>query len=590
MKNIYPIVLAFFTLTACNTPIPEKDLHPQEAFSTFETNFLDHYWKQYPSNAVTVGSNTAITAGYGKYYDDLVIPDSAAFAANVAFSKRWLDSLQTIDFNRLSDNNKISYNIISNQLQSDIWYQSVFNPQQWDASVYNLSNECYYIIHQPYAALDDRLRILTKHLEKADQFFNAAFKMLKRPTKESVGLAIMQNMGGLSIFGNDLTDSVKSSHLTAGEISTLNQHVAMTVKAINGYVDSLKTILADKNYVFRKFSIGKELYKEKFKYDLATNFSPEEIYNRAITEKKVISRRMFLTADSLWTKYGAGKQKPADSTALVQSVIDAISLKHARANDFFDSLKNQVSQLKRFVIVKDLFDFDTSYPIVVRIMPAYERGFAIASAEFTPPYQKTGNTYFNIDDITLYPKDKMESTLREMNDYTSQLISIHEAMPGHCLQGIYNNKKSPDVLRSVFQNGAMVEGWAVYSEDMMLENGWAGHAPEMQIMFDKLKLRELGNVIIDYQMQCLDSSKEAVMQLMTRDLFQTKSQAEEKYHRATLSQVQLCSYYAGASAILTLREEYKAKMGNKYSLKAFHENFLGYGSSPVKYIKERMLQ
>jgi uncharacterized protein (DUF885 family) len=590
MKYIYLIVPAFFAALACNSPIPEKDLHPQESFSTFETNFLDHYWKQYPSNSVTVGSNTAITAGYGKYYDDLVIPDSASFAANVAFSKQWLDSLRTIDFNRLSDNNKISYNIISNQLQSDIWYQSVFNPQQWDASVYNLSNECYYIIHQPYASLDDRLRILSKHLEKADQYFAAAFKMLNRPTKESVGLSIMQNQGGLSIFGQDLTDSVKSSHLTSGEISALDQNVSKAVKAINGYVDSLKTILSDKNYTFRKFSIGKELYKEKFKYDLATNFTPEEIYDRAMAEKMVISRRMFLTADSLWTKYCPGKVKPKDSSVLVQSVLDAISLQHAQAKDFFDSLRNQVSELKKFVIVKDLFDFDTTYPIIVRIMPAYERGFAIASAEFTPPYQKTGNTYFNIDDVTLYPKEKMESTLREMNNYTSQLISIHEAMPGHCLQGIYNNKKSPDVLRSVFQNGAMIEGWAVYTEGMMLENGWGDFAPEMQIMDDKLKLRELGNVMIDYQMQCLDSSREAVMHLMTKDLFQTHSQAEEKYHRATLSQVQLCSYYAGASAILALREAYKAKMGNQYSLKTFHENFLGYGSSPVKYIRERMLQ
>jgi len=80
------------------------------------------------------------------------------------------------------------------------------------------------------------------------------------------------------------------------------------------------------------------------------------------------------------------------------------------------------------------------------------------------------------------------------------------------------------------------------------------------------------------------------MNLLVNELFQTKAQAEEKYHRATLSQVQLCSYYTGASAILALRDEYKTKMGSNYSLKDFHENFLKYGSSPVKYIRERMLQ
>jgi uncharacterized protein (DUF885 family) len=370
----------------------------------------------------------------------------------------------------------------------------------------------------------------------------------------------------------------------------LNQNTDKTVKAIHAFIDSLNSILANKNYVFRKFSIGRDLFKEKFKYDLATDFTPEEIYEKAMREKKAVTARMARISDSLWMKYYQNKPKPKDSLVLVQSVIDAISLHHARAADFFDSLRSQVYNLKKFIIYKDLFDFDTSYPIIVRLMPEYERGFAIASAEFTPPYQKKGDTYYNIDDLTKYPREKQENTLREMNDYMSQLISIHEAVPGHCLQGIYNNKKSPDVLRSVFQNGAMVEGWAVYTETMMIENGWANYAPEMQLMRDKLSLRELGNVIIDYQMQCLDSPKEAIMNLLVKELFQTKAQAEEKYHRATLSQVQLCSYYAGASAILALRDEYKNKLGPKYTLKDFHENFLKYGSSPVKYIRERMLQ
>jgi uncharacterized protein (DUF885 family) len=567
---------------ACKEPVQKNAANADQNFSGFESRFLDLYWKQYPSQSILIG--------YGKYYEDLVIPDSAAFVRHVAFSNEWIDSLNTLDYTGLSDNNKISFKIIKNQLESDAWYQSVFNSRQWDAASYNLSNECFYIIHQPYAPLEDRLRILSKHLENADRYYQAAFKMLYQPTRESVGLSIMQNKGGLSIFGKELTDSIKSSRLNAAEIDTLNLNVAKTIKAMNVFVDSLNGILANKNMVFRKFRIGKELFREKFKYDLATNFSPEEIYGKALTEKKIVTSRMAFVADKLWTKYLPNKPKPKDSIERIQSVIDVISLQHANAEDFFDSLKNQVHQLKRFIITKDLFAFDTAYPIIVRLMPEYERGFAMASAESTPPYQKKGDTYYNIDDLTKYPKEKTESTLREMNNYMSQLISIHEAVPGHCLQGIYNNLKSPDLLRAVFQNGAMIEGWAVYTETMMVENGWANYAPEMQMMHDKLKLRELGNVMIDYQMQCLDSSREAILHLLVKELFQTRAQAEEKYKRATLSQVQLCSYYTGASAILALREEYKAKMGSGYNLKDFHEKFLSYGSSPVKYIRERMLQ
>jgi len=580
--SLFVISMAMLILFACHSTQERKTVHADEYFSAFETRFLDQYWKEYPDQSIAIG--------YGKYYENLVVPDSAAYAGHVQFSHRWIDSLNTLDSVGLSDNNKISFNIIKNQLESDVWYQSVFNSQQWNAATFNLSNESYYIIHQSYAPLDNRLRILSKHLENADKYYQAGFKMLKRPTRESVGLSAMQNQGGLSIFGQDLADSIKSSHLTKAETETLNQNVTKTVTAIHVFVDSLNGILANKNYVFRKFSIGMDLFTEKFKYDLATSLTPTEIYGKAMTEKATLTARMIRTADGLWSTFYKSKPKPNNSLALIQSVIDAISLEHAKGEDFFDSLHNQVFELKRFIIKKDLFDFDTTYPIIVRLMPAYERGVVLASAEFTPPYQKTGETYFNIDDVTQYPKEKMESTLREFNNYASQLLSIHEAIPGHCLQGIYNNKKSPDVLRSVFQNGAMIEGWAVYTETMMLENGWADFAPEMEMMHDKLKLRELGNVIIDYQMQCLDSPREAIMNLLVNELFQTKAQAEEKYHRATLSQVQLCSYYAGASAILALRDEYKTKMGSNYSLKDFHENFLKYGSSPVKYIRERMLQ
>jgi uncharacterized protein (DUF885 family) len=125
---------------------------------------------------------------------------------------------------------------------------------------------------------------------------------------------------------------------------------------------------------------------------------------------------------------------------------------------------------------------------------------------------------------------------------------------------------------------------------MMVENGWGNHEPEIELALGIWKLRELANVIIDYDIQCLNKPKEDIVKLLTQECFQTAQQVEEKYHRATVSQVQLCSYYSGATAIQQLRDDYKKKMGSKYSLKDFHEKFLSFGSSPVKYIRERMLE
>lgn len=584
MKKILSLLAAAIILYACNnsSKTNNESADTDKAFTSFEDRFLDAYWKQYPAASIFIG--------YGKYYDNLVIPDSNAVSADIQFSKKWIDSLNSIDVKNLSNNNKISWNIIKNQLESDAWYRSVFKLYEWDPSVYNISGECYYILSQPYAPLEERLKTLSARLQHADEYYKAAFNILRNPTKEHTNLAAMQNESGISVFGKELTDSINASKLSDAEKKTLSDNAAKTVAAIKGYVASLKGILADKNYSFRSFRIGKKLFEEKFRYDLVTDFTPEQIYDRAMTDKKKYYDHMYHLADSMWPKYFAAQPKPKDTITIIQSVIDKISLQHPAPKDFFDSLVKQVYDLKKFVINKNLFDFDTSYPIKVRLMPEYARGVAAASAEFTPPYQKQGTTYYNIDDITAYPAAKQQGALQEENNWASQILSIHEAVPGHCMQGIYNNKKSPDVLRSVFQNGTMIEGWAVYTEQMMIDNGWDNYSGEIQMMQDKWKLRELANVIIDYDIQCLNKQKEDIEKLLVKECFQTMAQAEEKYHRATVSQVQLCSYYSGFISIQSLRDEYQKKMGSKYNLKEFHEKFLSFGSSPVKYIRERMLE
>jgi uncharacterized protein (DUF885 family) len=577
------ILLAFAAMWSCNSKKESTGNNADKTFSTFEGVFLDAYWKQHPSAAIAVG--------YGKYYEDLVIPDSTSFAGNISFSNQWLDSLNKIDINRLDDNNQISFKIIKNQLESDVWYTSVFKQQEWDASIYNIASDCDNIISQPYAPLVEKLIILTKHIEHADDFYRAAFKMLHKPTKEHIAMAIRQNLGGLSVFGKALNDSINASKLTEAEKKQLHLNIGKTVKAMNGYVDALKALTTTKGIEYRDFRIGKKLFSEKFGYDLVTDFTPVQLYEKALGDKKRITEKMYRIAGSVWDKYYKGQAQPKDTIRLIQQVLDKIQLQHVQPKDFYNYLSNQVHLLKKFIVEKDLFDFDTvTPPIKVRMMPEYARGFSLASADFTPPYLKQGSTYFNVDDLTAYDPQKAESALREYNDYSSQILAIHEAVPGHCVQGIYNNKKSPDIVRSVFQNGAMIEGWAVYSEEMMVENGWDNHSPEMEMILYKWKLRELANVIIDYDMQCLNTSKAEITHILMDECFQTEAQAAEKYNRATVSQVQLCSYYAGSTAIKSLREEYKKKMGNKYSLKDFHEKFLSYGSSPVKYIRECMLK
>ena len=135
----------------------------------------------------------------------------------------------------------------------------------------------------------------------------------------------------------------------------------------------------------------------------------------------------------------------------------------------------------------------------------------------------------------------------------------------------------------------MIEGWAVYTELMMLESGYK-NSDEMWLMYYKWNLRTTCNMILDYSVHTKEMSLEDAMHLLIVEAFQQQAEAEGKWKRVTLSQVQLSSYFTGYTEIYSFREMLKKEQKDAFNLKEFHEKFLSYGSAPVKYIKGLMLQ
>ncbi len=265
-----------------------------------------------------------------------------------------------------------------------------------------------------------------------------------------------------------------------------------------------------------------------------------------------------------------------------------MSLIHVKPAEFQSSIEQQIPELTRFVNDKKLLYLDPSKPLVVRKEPEYMAGVAGASISAPGPYDKNGNTYYNVGSMGGWSEEQSESYLREYNQYILQILNIHEAIPGHYAQLVYSNQ-SPSIIKSLLGNGAMIEGWAVYTERMMLENGYGNFAPEMWLMYYKWNLRTTCNTILDYSVHNLNLSKEKAIALLTNEAFQQKAEAEGKWKRATLSQVQLCSYFTGYTEIMNLRSELQKRDGKKFNLKQFHEQFLSYGSAPVKNIRSMMV-
>lgn len=581
MKKIFPFIILIIASSCGNhetkTELVNKDADQNVRFDKYKESFVEALWKLYPS--------WASSTGYHKYDSILNVPNSDRRVKELDFAKANLDSLKSFDLSKLSDNNKTDYYMMENSFKDTEWSLTTMRSFEWNPANYNVCGEFAEMLGNNYDSLDVRLYNFYLKMQNIPAYYEAAKQNIKTPTAEHTQLAIDQNTGGSSVFTTDLADALNKSHLSAEEKGKIKARAEVSVKAIKDYAVWLKNL---KNETPRSFRLGSELYKEKFAHDIQSGYTAEQIFEKAIQHKKELHEKMLALTKELWPKYFKGKEMPADNLVAIRQMIDALSVKHVKPEEFQSAIEKQIPELVKYIKDKDLIYLDPSKPLVVRKEPAYMAGLAGASISSPGPYDKNGNTYYNVGSLNGWDKERSESYLREYNHYILQILNIHEAIPGHYTQLIYSNQ-SPSIIKSIFGNGAMVEGWAVYTELMMLENGYGNNEPEMWLMYYKWNLRSTCNTILDYSVHNKNMSKEDALNLLVNEAFQQKAEAEGKWRRVSLSQVQLCSYFTGYTEIYDLREEMKKKLGDKFNLKAFHEKFLSYGSAPVKLIRQLML-
>lgn len=582
MKRFLLLVLALtFSIAACSKKSEEVSGDQNAAFDSFKEEFLSDLWKQNPGWASGAGLHD---------YDSILNNNSAAERTKLLNSvEEMVSKLQEFELTSLDDGNKIDYHLIDNFLASSAWYVIEFKGYEWDASSYNIAGRVWTIMNGTYADLDTRLEILSSLLVKAPSYYQSAIDNLKRPTMEHLELGINQNKGALGVLDDGILDSIASSTLNNEKKLALRKQLSDSKAAVNNYIsrlEKLKVAFADSSA--KSPRIGKALFDKKYELDINSNYTAEQIYEKALQEKKALHDQMIIITDTLWNDYLANVEKPTDKILMVKMLVDKIAEKHVSRENFFNEINRQIPLLAAFVEENDLLTQDPSKPLVVRETPVYMRGVSGASVSSPGPYEKGKDTYYNVTPLDAYSQEEAESYLREYNHYILQILNIHEGIPGHYTQLVYGNQ-SPSIIKSILGNGAMIEGWANYAEIMMLEEGY-NNSPEMWLMRNKWHLRGVTNTILDYSYHVLNLEKEEAMRLMTVDAFQEPTEAEGKWRRVTLTSVQLTSYFTGFSQIYELREEVKAIKGDSFNLKEFHEQFLSYGNAPVKYIRELMIK
>ncbi|MEN5339137.1 DUF885 domain-containing protein [Stenotrophomonas sp. TWI143] len=561
------------------------DAAADAAFADLSKRALDTWMQLSPVSATQIGDHR-----YDSEIDDL---SAAGQQKTVAAYKALLGELDRIDVAKLGRENQVDAAILRNQLQSEIWNAEVLQSGKWDPQLYNgiAGSAIYGLMAREFAPLPERLKSATARMEKLPAIFAQARENLDpaRVPKIHAETVAKQNKGILSIVDTFITPHI-------GELPQADQQrLQAAIDGLKKAVDEQQTWL-DKTLVPNAkgdFRIGAEKYDQKLKFALSSSLSRQEIGERARAELKRVREDMYGIAQTVLKDKPGAPEMPAQPTDEQQQKAIEAALELAYADKpardkVVDDAKAALDQSTAFVREHDLMTLPDA-PVDIILMPEFQRGVAVAYCDSPGPLDKNLKTFYAVSPIPDDWNDKqVDSFLREYNSRMIHLLSIHEGTPGHYLEG-WHSAKFPSTLRAVLRSGLFAEGWAVYTERMMQEQGYLNNDPLFHLVQLKFYLRTISNAILDQGVHVDNWDREKAMHLMTHDAFQQESEAAGKWVRAQLTSAQLPTYFVGAQEHFDTRKAMQDKLGDKFNLKAYHDQMLSYGAPPVRFARQLML-
>ncbi len=554
-------------------------------FAALSQRALDGWFQLSPVSATQIGEHK-----YDGELDDL---SSAGRQKGLDFGKKILSELDALDASTLSRENQVDAAILRNQLQYDVWGSETLQSWAWDPQMYSglAGGAIYNLMAREFAPLPDRIRSATARMEKIPALLAQARENLDpaRVPKIHAETVAKQNSGVLSIVGMFITphlkdlpeaDRVRAEKATEGLKKAVAEHQA--------WLD--KTLVPNAKGDFR---IGQTLYDQKLQFSLLSSLSRADIKQRAEGELKRVRAEMYGIARTvLKDKAGAPQMPDAPSDAQQQQAIEAaLELAYAdkpARDKVVEAAESALKSATDFVRAKDLVTLPDA-PVKIILMPEFQRGVAVAYCDSPGPLDKGLDTFYAVSPIPdEWDATQVDSFLREYNNRMIHLLSIHEGTPGHYLEG-WHSAKFPSVLRGVLRSGMFAEGWAVYTEKMMADAGYMDNDPLFRLVQMKFYLRTIANAILDQGVHVDQWTREQAMDLMVRQTFQQEREAAGKWTRVQLTSAQLPTYFVGVQEHFDTRKAMEAKLGDKFNLKAYHDQILSYGAPPVRFARELML-
>ena len=578
MANAFTIetaVAAGLLLTACSGAQPRRGAGEGEVAALADRYFDEVFFKYSPTRATR--------AGLHEYDTRLEDFSPAAIDAQVAALKDFETRFADLQVPPGSPDAEADRELLLSDIRSNLLELTTIRRWEKDPDLYSggITASAFVIMSRNFAPPDERLRSLVAREKQMPAMLEVARQNLKAPPRRYTEIALEQLPGILSFFEKDVPAAFKDAkdEATLREFAQWNGQV---VSALRAYQQFLQTDLLPRSG--GDYRIGAETYRKKLLWEEAVDLPLDRLLEIGMARNQREFQRV------------ARKLAPDRSP---EQVLQDLGADHPPPAELLQAFRNTFGDLRGFIAGRRIVTIPSPVPPVVEETPPFMRALTFASMDIPGPFEKRAKeAFFNVTlpEPGWTPKE-VEEHMAGFNRGTVISTAIHEAYPGHYVQFLWV-QRAPNKVRQLLGCGTNAEGWAHYTEQMMLDEGY-GRAPgvpeEKDAAFLKLRLGQLQDAllrnaryVVGIRMHTADMTFDQGVEFFQKEGYQSHANAVRETKRGTRDPTYLV-YTLGKLPILKLRDDYRKKTGDAFRLQDFHDAFLRQGFPPVKIIRRAML-
>ncbi|HEV8321198.1 MAG TPA: DUF885 domain-containing protein [Myxococcota bacterium] len=533
-------------------------------FDAAVAELLPKYWAEFPGEATG--------AGVHEHDGELEDFGAAGVARKVALFRATLARLDAIAPDALSVDRRVDHEILHHYCEWELFDLDGLKSWATSPGLYNdlASYGLFNLLMRAFASPAARALSVLARLEKIPALLAQGRANLTADTPAlAVETAARDAKGTISFIDKDVRSFLAGAAPgDAALAARIDPAVTGARKAVEAYLAFLEKDLAPR--AKGRYAIGRDAYLKKSATLNGVTVTPEQIAERGLAEVRRLQAEMAKVAATL---------APGKSIAAAIALAGA---DHPSAADLIATYTARQAELRAFIVDHALVTVPPGDKLTIMPTPEFARSMISAAVFTAGPFEKVDlTTYYVVTpvDASRPKKDQEEQLAADHGLSLIDVVSIHEAYPGHHVQ-LLAARAVPSPVRKLVFNNVFGEGWAHYAEEMVVDAGF--HAsPKLRLFQLKDALLRACRMYLDPLVGTGARTYEDAKAFYAKECYQAATTAEMEARRVALNPATVYVYTLGKLWIKELAAAEHARLGSAFALGAFHDKLLAHGAIPL---------